>query len=313
MGFNSWTSHLLLASQLERKFDNSSPLALGGRQTVFLNNESVMSLAHKYEVPKKRLEILQTYSDIDSETLRSKGGITDTLFAQSLLDMEIISFDATTYENASRVLDLNVSFSKQDATSLLGQMEAVYDGGSLDNVFGPAMAIKNLSSLLRSGGRIFNWVCASNWPGAYSMISPEWLLSFYALNQFKKIRIYVFIPQIDDSAWPNLKAAVYRYSPYFTRSATWDPWKAIQSHPGHPCFVLGVAECGISKQPDDWKVPMQSHYLTEDLVDWRMDYDEFDDLPFVFGSTSGGESDQQPYASDHFEFKGMIEGLPKQF
>ncbi len=311
MGFNSWISHLLLASQKERSFDSEGSIGLGGRQTVFLTVEDLTLLAHSYGVPENRLQKLLKNPDIDADTLRTKGGISDSAFIESLLGMKTVTFDATDYENASQVLDLNVSFSQQNATHLLGSLNAVFDGGCLDNVFDPAMAIKNLSSLLSPGGRIFNWVCASNWPGAYSMISPEWLFSFYAINRFRKIRIYIFVPQVDDSSWPNLTAAVFRYNPFYTRSATWDPWKAMQDHPGHPCFVLGVAECHSHTSPDNWLVPMQSHYLTKELFDWREEHETAEDLLFNYSETGpGADLYTGPYGSDHFKFKGLIRGFP---
>jgi hypothetical protein len=66
----------------------------------------------------------------------------------------------------------------------------------------------NLCSLLDVGRRIINRVSASNWPGIFCMISCEWLLSFYALNNFKNIRVYWFHPISDGTNWPNLSAEV---------------------------------------------------------------------------------------------------------
>ena len=143
------------------------------------------------------------------------------------------------------------------------------------------------------------------------MISPEWLLSFYAINGFSRIRTYFFLPLPDLSSWPNLTAAVYRYRPQFTRSSEWDPWKAMRNRPGHPAFVLSVATNEIPQAPEDWLVPIQSHYVTEDLVDWRGSYDTGDDLPFQFAGSAESSHDLElgPYESDHFVFRGVLEGI----
>ena len=112
------------------------------------------------------------------------------------------------------------------------------------------------------------------------------------------------------ASWPNLEVALYRYSPRFTRDAAWDPWVAMQKDPGHPCFVLAVAETTRSVSPLEWSTPMQSHYLTGGLHDWRDDYIETPGLPFRFKpAVVGGEVPGAPYGSDHFEFNGVLPGV----
>jgi len=104
--------------------------------------------------------------------------------------MKTFSFYATSYENAEVILDLNKPFNSQMSTQQLNRFDGLFDGGCLDNVWNPAQSQMNLASLLHSGGRIVNWVSASNWPGAFCMVSCEWLLSFYAINGFQNIRVY---------------------------------------------------------------------------------------------------------------------------
>jgi len=310
MGFNSWVTHVLCAMQEERDCGTDALVALGGRQSVFLTTDQVAEVAASYGIPRDRLEKLVQDSEIDTETLRSRGGVTDRAYIASLLNASTFTFDATDYEGADSVLDLNKPFDGQGAEEILSTANVVYDGGCLDNVFDPQMALRNLCSLLKPGGRIVNWACASNWPGAYAMISPEWLLSFYAINGFSNVRVYVAIPTEGPGTWPNLEVALYRYSPDFTRDTSWDPWIAMRRNPGHPCFVLAVAQSAQSVAPLEWVTPMQSHYLTAELHNWRQDYVATPDLPFR-GKPESLQSalPGPPYGSDHFALSCVLPGV----
>jgi hypothetical protein len=168
----------------------------------------------------------------------------------------------------------------------------------------------NLASLLDSGGRIVNWVCASNWPGAFCMVSCEWLLSFYAINGFKNIRVYWFHPISDGSNWPNLSAEIWRFNPSFTRRSDYNPYQAAMKESSHPGFVLAVAEVGEKKLPTEWKVPMQSHYLGGSYKDWRVDYEHVPGLPLAFQPGSENFTPAtNPIDSDHYEYCGILKGF----
>jgi len=199
--------------------------------------------------------------------MRTRGHVTDRDFMRALFDVQTLSFDATDYEKTSIILDLNVPFNRQaEGGKLLGTLDSLYDGGCLDNVWSPAQSLMNMSSLLQPGGRIFNWACSSGWPGAFCTVSPEWLLSFYALNDFRNIRVYHFHPIGEHSKWPNPTAAVFRYSPHFTRDPNYNPFSASMVETSHPSFVVAVAESSKYRAPEDWEMPMQSHYLFGDYA-----------------------------------------------
>ena len=312
MGFNAWVTHVIGACVREENFDSYSLTALGGRQTVFLDKQQLKRFAEAYDIPADRIRQFEDSELIDTETLRTRNGVPDHAYISLMTGTSTTTFDVTDYENADATLDLNIPFSQQASKEFLYNCSFVYDGGCLDNVFDPATALKNLVSLLKPNGRIVNWAAASNWPGAYAMISPEWLFSFYALNGFKNIRVYLFLPFDDGSSkWPNLKASVFRYSPIFTRAEGWDPWKAALSHPGHPAFVLATAELEFPGQLDGWKTPIQSHYLTKDHFDWRLVSNDTPDLPFVFvDNQNDNEAIRRPFNSDHYRFIGTLATMP---
>jgi hypothetical protein len=310
MGFNSWTTHMILASNKEKKFEAGTPFGLGGRQSVFLQPQQIVDLATLYGFDPMSLQGLYDSSAVDQETLRTKNSVSDAAYIKNLVDMQTFSFDATSYENAERILDLNAPFDSQMEPSELNRFDGLFDGGCLDNVWNPAQSQMNLVSLLKSNGRIINWVSASNWPGAFCMISCEWLLSFYAINNFKNIRVYWFHPIQDGTNWPNLSAEVWRFKPDFTRRADFDPYSAALKESSHPGFVLAVAEVTEPKSPTEWLMPMQSHYLGGSYRDWREDYEHVAGLPFAFESSNSGYTPKsRPIDSDHYEFCGVLKGF----
>ncbi len=310
MGFNSWTTHMILASNKEKAFRKGSPFGIGGRQSVFLTPDQIQDLALLYGFSKDSLTGLFDEDSIDTDTLRTRNSILDSSYIKNLIGMETFSFDATDYENAGLILDLNKPFDAQLKPSELNKFDGLFDGGCLDNVWNPAQSQMNLASLLDSGGRIVNWVSASNWPGAFCMVSCEWLLSFYAINGFRNIRVYWFHPISDDSNWPNLSAEVWRFNPNFTRRPDYNPYEAALKESSHPGFVLAVAEVGEKKLPTEWEMPMQSHYLGGSYKDWRLDYQHVEGLPLAFepGSASLTPS-SYPIDSDHYEYCGILKGF----
>jgi hypothetical protein len=141
------------------------------------------------------------------------------------------------------------------------------------------------------------------------MISCEWLLSFYALNGFKDIRVYWFHPLTDGTKWPNLSAEVWRFNPRFTRRKDYDPYLAAINQRSHPGFVLAVAEAG-ERLPHEYLMPMQSHYLGGGYRDWRDDYEHVSGLPLAFYPGSVDiQPESHPIDSDHYEFCGVLAGF----
>jgi hypothetical protein len=301
---------MILASNKEKAFRKGSPFGLGGRQSVFLTPDQIQDLALRYGFSRDCLTGLFDENSIDTDTLRTRNSISDSSYIRNLIGMETFSFDATDYENAGVILDLNKPFDAQLNPLQLNKFDGLFDGGCLDNVWNPAQSQMNLASLLDSGGRIVNWVSASNWPGAFCMVSCEWLLSFYAINGFRNIRVYWFHPISDESNWPNLSAEVWRFNPNFTRRPDYNPYNAALKDSSHPGFVLAVAEVGDKKLPTEWEMPMQSHYLGGSYKDWRVDYQHVEGLPLAFepGSESLTPS-SSPIDSDHYEYCGILKGF----
>jgi hypothetical protein len=93
---------------------------------------------------------------IKSHTRASKSSHHDFLTDASLLSFfsnaTSYSLDVSSYENAAIIRDLNLPA----PSDLNGRFDFIYNGSCLDNVFNPAQAIINLSSMLSTTGRILH-------------------------------------------------------------------------------------------------------------------------------------------------------------
>lgn len=118
--------------------------------------------------------------------------------------------DVSDYEGAEIIHDLHAPI----PDSLAGIADFIYDGSSLDNIWDPAQAIRNISRMLRPNGRVMMLNVSASWMGAYVALSPEWFFNFFAANDYERCSLTVF--QIQDRSW----------------KATFKPWVA---HPWH-CF-----------------------------------------------------------------------------
>ena len=83
---------------------------------------------------------------------------------------EVVSLDASAYQDASIVHDMNQPI----ADSFKGQFDVVFDGGSIEHVFNFPVAIRNCMELVKVGGALFIHTAANNCMGhGFYQFSPE--------------------------------------------------------------------------------------------------------------------------------------------
>jgi len=91
---------------------------------------------------------------------------------------EVSSIDASDYENATYVHDLNVPIPDH----LKGQFDLVDDGGTLEHVFNFPVALRNCMEMVKVGGHLLLNVPTNNFVGhGFYQFSPE--LFFRALSE----------------------------------------------------------------------------------------------------------------------------------
>jgi SAM-dependent methyltransferase len=111
---------------------------------------------------------------------------------------EVLSLDASNYEGASIIHDMNQPISPE----LKGTFDFVNDGGTLEHVFNFPTAIKNCMELVKIGGHLMiNTPANNNFGHGFYQFSPE--LFFRVLcpdNGFKVERMVAF-EHFDGSQW----------------------------------------------------------------------------------------------------------------
>jgi hypothetical protein len=111
-------------------------------------------------------------------------------FLEVLGARTIRSFDASDYEQATDIVDLNVALSDR----YKGQFTAVVDGGSLEHVFNFPVALKSCMEMLAVGGHFLSIVPCNNFLGhGFYQFSPElYFRAFGPSNGFEVNKLFVF-------------------------------------------------------------------------------------------------------------------------
>ena len=298
MGIHSVVLHFMLAANQHKPIIGNY-LSVG-KQSVMLNEAKISRLLRYYKCPPMR------EGATDFETRRTIFNVSDHDLLRSFSSAKYNCLDKSDYETANEILDLNVA---HIPARLKNNFEFIYDGGTLDNVFSPAQAIINLSSMLSIGGRILNFNLSSGWPGVYTAPSCEWLFSYYAVNNFVNVKIFLLIPVTLPrySNWPDPSFHVYSYSPYFTRDPEYNPLIASMSTSTVGSFVIGIAERAENSSVN--KIPIQSHYLLAGETDWREKYWEYQQSQIYslhFDANTEKKIKALPFKSDHYFYMGDL-------
>jgi len=166
---------LLHAQQLEVNFKKVVTI---GRQMLYLKEKEMKHLLNQ-------AGLSETW-DMESLKLHS--------YAESFLKMlgaeTTDSLDASSYENASIIHDLNLPLPKE----LFSLYSVVIDGGSLEHVFNFPAAVKNCMNLIEKGGYYIGITPANNFLGhGFYQFSPElYYRIFSPANGFKMIKMYLY-------------------------------------------------------------------------------------------------------------------------
>lgn len=134
-----------------------------GRLSLFLHRREVTSLRREFDVGNA-LEGL------------TFGGYADAFLREALQIESLDSLDASSYEGATIVHDLNTPVDER----LHGRYDLVIDGGSLEHIFNISTALASVMTLARVGGRLFLVNPANNLCGhGFYQFSPELAFSVF--------------------------------------------------------------------------------------------------------------------------------------
>ncbi len=138
-----------------------------GRQNYLVSPELVGKVLDRLNIADYRLE----------EIITKKFDFTEPFF--EFLGASVIdSLDASTYEDASVIHDMNTPI----PATLKGKYSMVFDGGSLEHVFNFPVGLKNAMEMVEEGGHFIGITPCNNFVGhGFYQFSPE--LFYRTLNE----------------------------------------------------------------------------------------------------------------------------------
>lgn len=182
MGFNIKTAELLIqAKKLEINF---STVATIGRQTL---NGSIVEFEKLFKKYGYTLEDIARVIKRDQRYSEE--------FLHSLGAKSIDTFDASDYEGASHVWDMNLPI-PEDFKS---KYSLVIDSGSLEHIFNFPQAIRNCIEMVKEGGHMIGVTPSNNFLGhGFYQFSPELFYRIFSKeNGFVLVKMWLFFPRTD--------------------------------------------------------------------------------------------------------------------
>jgi hypothetical protein len=177
MGVDVHAARLLALAKREGA-DFSGTVTLG-HQWLHIDRDSMLKVLREMgvEPAERNLEKMDASAPF-ADALLSALGATD-----------LVSVDASPYENATLVHDMNVEVPE----SLVGKFSLLIDCGTLEHIFNFPVAIRNCMKMLRVGGHMAFVTTANNFMGhGFYQFSPE---LFYRVlspeNGFQVLRMFI--------------------------------------------------------------------------------------------------------------------------
>jgi SAM-dependent methyltransferase len=218
-----------------------------GRLAVHLSPDEAISLARQCNVGAA---IGASDLSLDMQTEGAEGtNINDHSFFRLLGINRIEALDVSGYEGATIIHDLTQTL----PPSLVEAFDFVCDGGTMDNVFDPACAIRNLAAMTRPGGRLVSVNMASNHLTPYVIFNPMWFHDYFVVNGFADCQVYICLLE-DQNRWNSFAIDAEHLAT--------NPRAVYNIQSPYMSFALVLAEKGPQSTSD--RMPIQLHYRGDD-------------------------------------------------
>jgi hypothetical protein len=286
MGLSSHAARLIVREHRFRPI--TGKLLSVGRQTVFVTPRQAVALVESELGTRRDVDLANLENDTTTRGARDRGFISDRAFYSLFSDATYHCLDQSAYENADIVFNL---CSAEPPAELENGFDFIVEGSTLDNVFDPAAALRNLARFASVGGRLFHLNRASRRHNVYVAFSLSWFYDYYSVNAFEDCQVY--LAQWDDDQFTS-RWDVYHFRPlreqdgivrYFGQDTWYQPWR-------HAHAVV-VAEKGVASTWD--KNPIQFEYRPGIL-------NAFVDESFATLPQTASAMDGDPYAKAALRF-----------
>ena len=260
-----------------------------GRQTVYFTPCEILKFLRRSGIYPEAFE--EADLDMDRSTqarlsgTENKNFITDAALLRLLGVPQILALDRSDYEGAEIVWDLTQPIPE----CLRGFADFIIDGSTLDNVFDPAMTVRNFAEMLKPGGRLLMSNMYSNNYAPYAILPPLWFLDYFVVNGFTDCKIYILVsPEFED--YSDLEA-IYNKTDVFTIDLD------CLSHPGRavspfvaPRVMVTIAFAEKGPKSTSHVTPVQQHYRSS--AEWQQYRENLQPLiksprPHIVRSLSG--------------------------
>lgn len=160
MGLNYYVAREVLKAREA----SPSPFSVAtlGRLQQFLLPKQCEKLCDDFDLDRAASWCTQPFGDYGERLLKAMGA------------HQIVAVDASDYEGADVTHDMNLPVPSE----LCDRFDMVIDGGTLEHVFTPSVALANMMKMVRVGGSLIIWTPANNLCGhGFYQFSPEFFFS----------------------------------------------------------------------------------------------------------------------------------------
>jgi hypothetical protein len=242
MGLNYYLAREVLRAceGLERPFS----VATIGRLQQFLLPKQVDRLCTEFGLDRSARWTHEPFGTYGEGLLNATGAA------------RVVSVDASDYEGADIVHDMNLPV----ASPLVQGFDVVVDGGTLEHVFSPSVALANMMRMASVGGSLIIWTPANNLCGhGFFQFSPEFFFSSLSPDRGFTLRQVLLV----ECVFPSVSLVEPRRA--FTVSSPQDVRGRVEVLSKRPLMLLVHAVKTSHLEEPFARLPQQSDYVAA----WR--------------------------------------------
>lgn len=245
----------------------SGNILLIGKSTVCIEYNEIKSLYSKFDLvsPKPEGEIIRSKNKTKAATAEYFIDDSEIFDCLNKFEKKINILDVSDYEGADVVWDLNYPI----PDFLKGKFDFIYDSSVLDNLFNVGQALSNICQMLKPGGRFLTVHHSSFFPGAMVTCHPEWFYSFFSINGFVDVKVYLAEHCSPGKNRFEFDTNLFKYSPFYKRNPNYNYLNSVRNTNGI-YYTIGVFEAK-KETVKEILYPTNLQYIgSSQALDWTL-------------------------------------------